>query len=83
MNERNIGFRDVNESPVKENLSWSMRQSPEGRQLSIDGSLVFAVVDDDPATTTNIPGNGRPVFYIRAGVLELWGYTRDTGWLQI
>jgi hypothetical protein len=78
-----IGYRDINQQPIPDSLRGRMVNSPEGRQLTVDGSFLFAVVDEDPATSTDIPGNGRPVIYDRAGTLELWGFTRGTGWQQL
>ncbi len=79
----NIGYRDMNEDRPPDTLPWRLQSSPEGRQLSVDGSLVLAVSPDDPNTSTDIPPDGRVVIYDRAGTLELWAFTRDTGWQQI
>ena len=78
-----MNFRDINRDPVRDDLRGRMMASPEGRQLAIDGSLVLAGIDEDPATTIAIPANNRVVLYNRAGTLELWGFTRATGWQQL
>lgn len=82
MNDQ-IGYRDVDQQPLREDLRWRMQQSPTGRQLSIDGNFVLSVVDDDPNTSVEISPDGTSVLYDRAGTLEIWSFTRETGWLQI
>ena len=78
-----MNFRDINRDPVRDDLRGRMMASPEGRQLAVDGALVVALEDEDPATTIAIPADGRVVMYNRAGTLELWGSTRATGWQQL
>lgn len=65
-------------------LRHGMSQSPTGRQLALDGSLVLSFLNFDPsdpsANTTQIYPNGGAGLYIRAGVTELWTFTREDGW---
>ena len=82
MNDQ-IGYRDVEQQPLRDDLKWRMQQSPTGRQLTNDGNFVFSVVDDDPNTSVEIPPDGTAVIYIRAGVKELWAFDREFGWQQL
>ena len=64
-------------------LRWRLSQSPTGRQLAIDGSFILPLEDDDPGTSDKIPADGTIVMYDDSGTLELWGFTRATGWQQV
>lgn len=80
------GVRDVIRDPV-DNLAGRMRMSPSGRQLSVDGSHVDALLNFDPsgptANATQIYPEGGGGLYDRAGTLERWSFTRATGWQQV
>lgn len=81
---REFGYRAA--SQTGNALWWRLSQSPPGRQLAIDGTLVFTIVTWDPgdvaSNTTHVSPDGTRVTYIRAGVQESWSYTRQTGWQQ-
>ncbi len=70
---RNTGFDAFN-------AMNKMRQSPTGNQLTLDGSFVVSVFDDDPANSLLSPPDGTVVMWNDSGTLRLRGYTRDTGW---
>jgi hypothetical protein len=82
----NIGYRDTSGMPA-DDLRGRMSMSPSGRQIATDGNFVFPIVPFDPATArsnaTEIYPDGSPVIYVRAGVQEMWTFTRATGWEQV
>jgi hypothetical protein len=61
-------------------LARQMSQSPTGRQLALDGSLILSVYTDDPGDGLLSPSDGTAVVWNNAGVLTLCVYTRSTGW---
>lgn len=79
----NIGYQEVTGDSAQDDLRHRLNASPAGRQLAIDGNFLFSVVTNDPATSVEIPPDGTPVLYNRSGTLELWVFTRETGWQQI
>lgn len=76
-----LSVRDV--SALDNRLANTMRQSPTGNQMTIDGSLVVALYDDDPAESILNPPNGTLVLWLTNNHLVLLAFTRDSGWQSL
>lgn len=75
-----FGYRDVVAAPV-DRLAWTLRNSPTGNQLAIDGSFVLPYTTTNPSLSILSPSEGTAWLWNDSGTLRVRAYSRATGWM--